>query len=84
VERERLKVASRELLASLQKLIAPLQRWTDKEQTQAEVEVFIIDRLIQELGTPPYSEAEKFEAAKRVYQHVWQRSVNGMFAAAAA
>jgi type I restriction enzyme R subunit len=83
-ERERVKVASRELLASLQRLIAPLQRWTDKEQTQAEVEVFIIDRLIQDLGTPPYSEAEKLDAAKRIYQHVWQQSAGGMFLGQAA
>jgi type I restriction enzyme, R subunit len=78
-ELERVKVASRHLLASLQRLIAPLQRWTDKEQTQAEVEVFIIDRLIRDLGTPPYTEAEKLDAAKRIYDHVWQQSAGGMF-----
>jgi type I restriction enzyme R subunit len=37
VDRERVKQASRTLLEQVQKLIEPLERWTDKEQTQAEV-----------------------------------------------
>jgi type I restriction enzyme R subunit len=40
-DRERVKQASQGLLASLQALLAPLERWTEKEQTQAEVEVFV-------------------------------------------
>jgi hypothetical protein len=35
VDRERVKQASRGLLASIRELIAPLERWTEKEQTQA-------------------------------------------------
>ncbi len=46
-DRERLKQASRQLLAELTKLLAPLERWTQKEQTQAEVEVFILDHVFQ-------------------------------------
>ena len=34
-----MKLASRSLLESVEKLIAPLERWTEKEQTKAEVEV---------------------------------------------
>ena len=44
-DRESVKQASRTLLNSVSKLIAPLERWTEKEQTQAEVEVFILHNL---------------------------------------
>ena len=73
-DRERIKQASRALLASIQKLIAPLEQWTQKDQTQAEVEVFILDRLFETLPTPPFSEEEKRGAAQRVYQHIWRQS----------
>ena len=42
-ERERIKQASRDLLAGVMAVIAPLDRWTEKEQTQAEVEIFMRD-----------------------------------------
>jgi len=82
-ERERVKQASQELLASLQDLIAGLDRFWEKEQTQAEVEVFILDRLFEALPTPPFTEEEKEEAARKVYQHVWQQAASGMFSEAA-
>lgn len=44
-ERERVKLASRDLLQALQNLLAPLDQWTRKAQTQAEVEVFILNHL---------------------------------------
>jgi type I restriction enzyme R subunit len=75
VDRERLKQASRSMLASIEQLIAPLESWTDKEQTQAEVEVFILDSVYAALPSPPFTDEEKVEVAKRVYQHVWQKSV---------
>ena len=59
-----------------QALIAPLERWTDKETTQAEVEVFILDRVFEALPSPPFSDADKQEVAKSVYQHIWQQSMN--------
>jgi type I restriction enzyme R subunit len=80
-EREQIKQASRELLADLQRLIAPLEQWTEKEQTQAEVEVFILDHVYQALPEPPYTAADKKEVAGRVYRHIWQQSVSGLFAA---
>jgi type I restriction enzyme R subunit len=73
-DRERVKLASRTLLESVLTLIAPLERWTDKEQTQAEVEVGILDHVFQTLPTPPFTTDEKQIAAKRVYQHLWQQS----------
>jgi type I restriction enzyme R subunit len=78
-ERERLKQASRSLLESLRKLIAPMERWWEKEQTQAEVEVFILDHIYQVLPTPPYLDADKEIVAKQVYQHVWQQSASGVY-----
>ena len=75
-DRERVKQASRGLLASIRELIAPLERWTEKEQTQAEVEVFILDRRFAVLPTPPFTPDDKQVVAKRVYQHIWQQSAN--------
>lgn len=80
-DREKLKLASRTLYAALCDLIARRERWTEKEVTQAEVEVLILDRLFAELPTPPFSVEEKESLAKRVYQHVWQQSASGHFGA---
>ncbi|MBL8889342.1 MAG: DUF3387 domain-containing protein [Planctomycetaceae bacterium] len=74
-DRERVKQASRSLLASIQQLIAPLERWTDKEQTQAEVETFILDHVFLNLPSPPFTDDEKQQVARRVYEHIWQQSV---------
>ncbi len=81
-DREKVKLASQGLLDSLRKLIAGRERWTEKEQTQAEVEVLILDSLCTALPTPPFTEAEKEAAAKRIYHHVWQQSASGHFSAA--
>ena len=78
-ERERVKLASKGLLESLQKLLAPLQDWTGKEQTQAEVEVAIMDYLYEALPEPPFTEQDKAMAAKEVFQHVWQQGKSGEF-----
>jgi Domain of unknown function (DUF3387) len=67
-DRERVKQASKTLLDSICKLIAPLERWTEKEQTQAEVEVFILDHLFRVLPMPPFTAEETQAMAKRVYQ----------------
>jgi hypothetical protein len=52
-------------------------RFWEKEQTQAEVEVFILDELYKALPTPPFTRAEKEDAARKVYEHVWQRALAG-------
>ena len=66
--------------SEVQKLIAPLAQWTEKEQTQAEVEVFILDHVYQALPDPPYTEDDKRAVAALVYRHVWQQSAAGLFA----
>lgn len=76
-DRERIKQASRELLSGVLQVIAPLDRWTEKEQTQAEVQTFILDRIYQELPEPPYTSDDKQHVADLVYQHVWQQSLAG-------
>jgi type I restriction enzyme R subunit len=76
-DRERLKQASRRLLSSLRDLLRPMQDWTQKATTQAEVKVFILDNLYEALPRPPFTEAETEEVAGRVYDYVWQRSASG-------
>lgn len=78
---EMVKQESRSLLAELQRLIAPLGQWTEKEQTQAEVEVFILDHVYQALPEPPYTPDDKKVVAELVYRHIWQKSATGGFAA---
>jgi type I restriction enzyme R subunit len=74
---ERVKLTSQSLLDSVRKLIAPLERWTEREQTQAEaeVEVFILDFCFQVLPTPPSTDDEKQAIAKLAYRHIWQQSI---------
>lgn len=78
--RERIKQASRELLASLQARIAKLDRFWEKEQTKADVQVFIMDKVFANLPTPPFTAEEKELIASNVYAHVWQQAMNGSFA----
>jgi len=79
-ERERIKQASRDLLAGVLAVIAPLDRWTEKEQTQAEVETFILDQVYLSLPEPPYTPEDKAEVAQLVYRHIWQQSVQEQMA----
>lgn len=81
--RERIKQASRALLASLQIRLAALDRFWEKEQTKADVQVFIMDEVFMNLPTPPFSEEEKNLIVSNVYAHVWQQAMNGGFAQAA-
>jgi len=71
--RERLKQASRSLLASLIEHLTPMQHWFQNAQTQADVEVFILDRLTESLPDPPFTAPETQELAHQVYEYVWQR-----------
>jgi type I restriction enzyme R subunit len=73
-DRERLKQASKGLLSSLQELLQPMQDWTQKETTQAEVKVFILDSLYQSLPQPPFTTEEIEKASENIYNFVWQKS----------
>ena len=82
-ERERVKQASRDLLTSIKTRLADLDRFWEKEQTKADVEVFILDEIYASLPTPPFTAEEKKAVAAEVYAHVWQQAVRGEFARAA-
>jgi type I restriction enzyme R subunit len=81
--RERVKQASRELLASIKARLAELDHFWEKEQTKADVEVFILDEIFAKLPTPPFTAEEKKAVAGSVYAHVWQQAMGGRFAMAA-
>jgi type I restriction enzyme R subunit len=76
-DRERLKQASKALLASLREVLRPMHDWTQNTATQAEVKIFILDNLWEALPRPPFGEDETEEIANRVYEYVWQRSASG-------
>ena len=81
--RERVKQASRDLLASINARLKELDRFWEKEQTKADVKVFILDEVYASLPTPPFTPEEKEAVAAEVYTHVWQQAVSGEFAMAA-
>ena len=82
--RERVKRESRNLLAKLRDVIESVDRWTEKEQTQAEVKSLILDHVFATLPDPPFSDLDKQAATDRLFQHVWHLSASGGFAAASA
>ena len=76
-DRNRLKQASQSLLASLRALLTPMYDWTKNASTQAEVQIFILDNLWQNLLRPPCTDQETEALASRVYDYVWHRSPSG-------
>jgi len=82
-ERERVKQASRDLLASIKARLEDLDRFWEKEQTKADIEVLIRDKVYDSLPTPPFSPEEKEAMAAEVYTHVWQQAVRSELAMAA-
>ena len=82
-ERERVKQSSRDLLGAIKARLAELDRFWEKEQTKADIRVFILDEVYASLPTPPFTEGEKQAVASDIYDHVWQQAVNGEFARAA-
>ena len=82
-ERERVKQSSRDLLAAIKEQLAELDRFWEKEQTKAELKVFILDEVFTSLPTPPFTQREKETVADNVYDHIWQQAVSGEFAKAA-
>jgi type I restriction enzyme R subunit len=81
--RERVKQASRHLLAAVKARLAELDRFWEKEQTKADVEVFILDEVFSSLPTPPFTASEKKLVAANVYAHVWTQAVHGVLSRAA-
>ena len=82
-DRERIKQASRDMLASIKARLAELDRFWEKEQTKGEVEAFILDEIFIKLPSPPFTKEEKKRVADNVDAHVWQQAMSGGFARAA-
>ena len=82
-DREKVKVASRGLLTAIKERLSQLDRFWEKEQTKADIEVFILDEIYANLPSPPFTAEEKAEVAAEVYSHVWQQAISGDFAKAA-
>ena len=79
-EREGVKQSSCDLLAAIKARLAELDRFWEKEQTKAEMQVFILDEIFSSLPTPPFSVGEKEAVAGDVYAHIWQQAVSGEIA----
>ena len=60
--------------------LAELDRFWEKEQTKAEIEVFVLDQVYTSLPTPPFSVKEKAHMVGEVYGHIWQQAVRGAYA----
>ena len=82
-ERERVKQSSRDLLTAIKARLSELDRFWEKEQTKADLKVFILDEVFTSLPTPPFTVEEKEAVANDVYAHIWQQAVSGGFAKAA-
>ena len=82
-DREKVKEASRDLLAAIKGRLSQLDRFWEKEQTKADIEVFILDEIYGNLPSPPFTSEEKEVVAAQVYSHVWQQAIIGEFAKAA-
>jgi hypothetical protein len=68
--RERVKQASRELLAVVKARLAELDRFWKKKQTKADVETFILDEIYPNLLDPPFTPTDKKLIASNVYAYV--------------
>ncbi len=78
-ELERIKQSSKQLLERLREVVRPLDQWTEKESTRAEVESEVFDEVFRLLPDPPFSESEKEELAAKVFEHLWMQSSSGAF-----
>ena len=82
-ERERVKQSSRDLLTAITARLSKLDRFWEKEQTKADLKVFILDEVFANLPSQAFTVEEKEEVANDVYAHIWQQAVSGAFAMAA-
>lgn len=81
-DREKLKQASRGLLASLKEHLASMPTWTKNAATQADVQIFILDNLYASLPRPPFTDEEAELLAERLYGFVYQKCERGELLAA--
>ena len=82
-DREKVKQSSRELLAAIKDRLAELDRFWEKEQTKAEMEVFILDAVYAKLPATAFTSEEKQAVALDVFDHILQQARDRQFAIAA-
>lgn len=73
-DRERLKQASKGLLASIKEHLVSMPTWTKNAATQADVQMFILDHLYTSLPRPPFSDEELELLAGKLYGFMFQQS----------
>jgi len=76
-DRERVKQSSRSLLTAIQSHLKKFEDWTAKEQTQADIKMFVLDQVFSTMPQPPYTADEAEQMAERVYEYVFQKAVGG-------
>lgn len=79
-ERERVKQASRDLLQSVKTRLSELDRFWEKEQTKADVQALILDKVYTDLPTPPFTPEEKEAAAASIFTFISQQAMTGGYA----
>jgi type I restriction enzyme R subunit len=83
-DRERLKLASKELLTALGRKTSAMPQWTKNTSTSAEIRIFILDSLWESLPRPAFTDDDATSLSDRVYDFVWQRTSNSSLAAMSA
>jgi type I restriction enzyme R subunit len=81
-DREKVKQASKGLLASLKEHLATMPTWFKNATTQADVQMFILDNLYASLPRPPFTDEEAELLAERLYGFVYQKCERGELLAA--
>jgi len=76
-DRERVKQASKSLLAAIESHLKNFDDWTAKEQTQADIKIFVLDQVFGSIPQPPYTAEEAESMAERIYEYVFQKTVGG-------
>lgn len=72
-----MKQSSRSLLSAIQTHLKNFEDWTAKEQTQADIKIFVLDQVFGSIPQPPYTEEEAERMAERVYEYIFQKTVGG-------
>ena len=82
-DRKRVKQAGRDLVESINAILATLDRFWEKEETKADVEVLILDKVFAILPIPPFTDDEKKAVVADIYTHIWHKAVGRIFGRAA-
>jgi type I restriction enzyme R subunit len=76
-DREKLKQASKSLLAVLREQLKSMPNWAQNETTRADMRVCILDNVFVNLPRPPFTDDDAERLTDRIYNYVWQRTTAG-------